>query len=461
MTRSSRSASQSKTSMPRTAAPGRVRPGRISWSSSSRWPSGSRPRSSARSANGTPGPTGPSTAHSSPRTWLTHRAPITAVGASKLVGMARLARKHEATGEALRSGDVSCAHVEVLAPMVRNREPEYARNETALLGAARVDARDDFGMVARHWRGIADDEMSKLDAREIHERRNLHVHKSLFGMGVLEGDLDADGTKILLKALDHCAPPDATGGPGAARSLAQRRADALVDICGAYLSGNGEGTAPVNLNVTMDHGTLTGAPPEDPRQVRCELEGFGPIPLATAFRLACDCSVTRVLDARRVRSPRPRPLHPPRLSRATQSVGDPRPRLRVPRLRPATRLVQRPPSRLVGTRRPHRRTEPLPAVSAPPHPLPRRRLGPPPPRRRHLPSPPNHPPATPPPHRHGRAPPATAWAREGYSLAEVCASELSRRARRRPRSPRRPFLIVRPTMGRTKRRPPSRVSSTR
>ena len=52
---------------------------------------------------------------------------------------------------------------------------------------------------------------------------------------------------------------------------------------------------PVNLNVTMDHGTLTGSPPADPRQVRCELEGFGPIPLATAFRLACDCSVTRVL----------------------------------------------------------------------------------------------------------------------------------------------------------------------
>ena len=154
---------------------------------------------------------------------------------------------------------------------------------------------DDFGMVARHWRGIADDEMSKLDAREIHERRNLHVHQSLFGMGVLEGDLDADGTKILLEALDHCAPPDATGGPVPPRSLAQRRADALVDICGAYLSGNAEGTVPVNLNVTMDHGTLTGSPPADPRQVRCELEGFGPIPLATAFRLACDCSVTRVL----------------------------------------------------------------------------------------------------------------------------------------------------------------------
>ena len=96
----------------------------------------------------------------SPRTWLTHRAPITAVGASKLVGMARLARKHEATGEALRSGDVSCAHVEVLAPMVRNREAEYARNEAALLGAAKSMRADDFGVVARHWRGIANDEMS-------------------------------------------------------------------------------------------------------------------------------------------------------------------------------------------------------------------------------------------------------------------------------------------------------------
>ena len=104
---------------------------------------------------------------------------------------------------------------------------------------------DDFAELARHWRGIADDELSKLDAAEIHERRNLHVHQSLFGMGVLEGDLDAEGTEILLTALDHAAPPDATGGPVPARSLAQRRADALVDICSGYLSGTGEGTVPV------------------------------------------------------------------------------------------------------------------------------------------------------------------------------------------------------------------------
>ena len=206
-------------------------------------------------------------------------------------------------------------------------------------------------------------------------------------MGVLEGDLDAEGTKILLEALDHCAPPDATGGPVPPRSLAQRRADALVDICGAYLSGNAEGTAPVNLNVTMDHGTLTGSPPADPRQVRCELEGFGPIPLATAFRLACDCSVTRVLmrgesevlDLGRSTRLASAAQHKALAIRDRGCVfpGCDRP----PAWCNAHHLVWWEHGGLTDD------TEPLPVVSAPPHPLSRRRLGPHPQRRRHLPSP--------------------------------------------------------------------------
>ena len=190
---------------------------------------------------------------------------------------------------------------------------------------------DDFGMVARHWRSIADDELSKLDAREIHERRNLHVHQSLFGMGVLDGDLDAEGTEILLKALDHCAPPGrdrrsrAAPVVGAtARRRARRHLRRLPQRqCRGHRAGQPQ----------RDHGPRHPhrAPPADPRQVRCELEGFGPIPLATAFRLACDCSVTRVLmrgDSEVLDLGRSTRL----VSRAAQSVGDPRPRLCVPRL---------------------------------------------------------------------------------------------------------------------------------
>ena len=153
----------------------------------------------------------------------------------------------------------------------------------------------------------------------------------------------------------HRTRPAVRCRPGRWRNAAP---DALVDICGAYLSGSGEGTAPVNLNVTMDHGTLTGSPPEDPRQVRCELEGFGPIPLATAFRLACDCSVTRVLMRGESEV-----LDLGRSTRLASAAQHKALAIRdrgcvFPGCDRPARLVQRAPPRLVGTRRPHRRTEP-------------------------------------------------------------------------------------------------------
>ena len=232
----------------------------------------------------------------SPRSWLAQRTPISRSTASRLVGMARLTRQFETTGEALHAGELSCAHLEVLAPMVRHREPEYERNEQVLVDTAAGMKVDDFAALAGAWRAIADDELSKLDAREIHERRNLHVHKSLYGMGVIGGDLDAEGTETLLRALDLACPPDPTGGPVPARSLAQRRADALVDLAAAFLAARGAGgRVAVGLTVTIDHGTLAGHPPADPRQLRCELERVGPVPLETAFRLACDCAVIRVV----------------------------------------------------------------------------------------------------------------------------------------------------------------------
>ncbi len=118
----------------------------------------------------------------SPRSWLAHRSPISRAGASRLVSMGRLARDHERTGEALHAGDLSCAHLEVLAPMVRHREPEYVRNEEVLVDTAASLKVDEFAELARAWRSIADDELSKLDAHEIYERRNFHVHRSLYGM---------------------------------------------------------------------------------------------------------------------------------------------------------------------------------------------------------------------------------------------------------------------------------------
>src|SRR5262249_15220840 len=133
--------------------------------------------------------------------WLAHRAPTTRACASKLMSQARLCRQHEATGEALADGDISCAHVEVLAPMIRGREPEYERAETVLLDAAKDLRPDEFAVAAHHWREIADDELSQIDAAAMHERRAVHISTTIGGLGSIVGDIQPDGVATILHAI--------------------------------------------------------------------------------------------------------------------------------------------------------------------------------------------------------------------------------------------------------------------
>ncbi len=71
--------------------------------------------------------------------------------------------------------------------------------------------------------------------------------------------------------LDALEPPDPTDGPRPPRTLAQRRAAALMRLVG------GEEPPKVNIDVLIDVETLAGRPPADPTQGCCELVGLGPI----------------------------------------------------------------------------------------------------------------------------------------------------------------------------------------
>jgi Domain of unknown function (DUF222) len=237
----------------------------------------------------------------SARAWLAARAPVTGYGASRLVGMARLCRRFPRTAEALASGDVSCAHVEVVAPMVRRREEQYAANEETLLESAGRFSVDDFARVALKWREFADDELAREDAAAVYDHRFFLVSRGVRGAGILAGELDPEATESLLEALDLIAPPDPDGLPEGRRSLAQRRADGLVDLARAYLAAQQQAGRPdVGVQVSVDHDTLNGHSLEDRAldSVRCALARFGIIPAETARRLACDCHIGRViLDA--------------------------------------------------------------------------------------------------------------------------------------------------------------------
>jgi hypothetical protein len=227
--------------------------------------------------------------------WLTANTAMTRATAVKVCASARLVHANEQTAKALEVGDVTVAHVEVLASAVRRREELYAEHEDTLLNAAGALSPDDLVTVARRWRSLADDQLAALHATSSHEHRYLHVSPT-FGGGRIDGFLDPVATATLIAALDAHSVPDSADGLEAPRSLSVRRADALVMLAEQSLSDPERGgRSEATLNVVIDVETLLGNMSTDFCDARCDLEHYGPVGRAIAGRLACDAKVARIV----------------------------------------------------------------------------------------------------------------------------------------------------------------------
>ncbi len=216
--------------------------------------------------------------------WLTANTPMTRATAVRMCATARLVHENEQTATALGAGDVSVAHVEVLATAVRRREQLYPEHEDTLLSAAGASSPDDLVTVARRWRSLADD-----------ERRYLQVSPTSGG-GRIDGFLDPVATASLIAALDALQPLDPADALEP-RSLSVRRADALVMLAERSTDPDGRGGARATINMLVDVDTLLGGAGTDPCRARCDLAGFGPVGRAVAERLACDARVARIVMA--------------------------------------------------------------------------------------------------------------------------------------------------------------------
>jgi hypothetical protein len=177
----------------------------------------------------------------------------------------------------------------VAARAARHAEDIYADHEDGVLDAAAITTPDQFRTVMAHWRDIADDEIGREPAGTRFERRHLHISQVLDGWAHLEGALDAEAAASIVQVLDTLEPPDPVGGPRSPRTLAQRRADALVRLA------NGAAPRVVSLDALVDVDTLQGRLPADFTALRAEVRGIGPVDRETILRLACDASVGRIL----------------------------------------------------------------------------------------------------------------------------------------------------------------------
>ena len=193
------------------------------------------------------------------------------------------------TRDAIERGEVSLAGARVLA-FARDVDPEaFASVEDSLVEAARIHSVADLGRVAAYWRHAV--EAGDAGEGALRRRRRLHASISLEGMVRVDGDLDPETGETLLTALGAVMDAEARSGAEDGRTPAQRRADALGEICRQWLDRSDRpsvaGERP-HLTVTVaDHVLTSGR--------ISELDHTGPVDPEVARRIACDASVTRVV----------------------------------------------------------------------------------------------------------------------------------------------------------------------
>ncbi len=225
--------------------------------------------------------------------WLVARHRLSPSTATRRVRVARALTDMPQAARACAAGELSDAAVAILASARESHPEAFTRCEEALLQAARTLPVPGLRSVVAYWQQAQDLDRAEQDEDERLGRRRLHASPTLGGMVRLDGDLDPEAGQLLLSALQAVMDADAkTRRTPELRNPAQRRADALGEICRMWLDSSDRpevlGERP-HVVVTLDLEALEG------RVGRSELQDWGPVTPETARRIACDARVSRVI----------------------------------------------------------------------------------------------------------------------------------------------------------------------
>jgi hypothetical protein len=234
--------------------------------------------------------------HLSAASWLASTCNVGRGTARAQVRVAGALKDMPTTRRALESGEVSMSAARVLTA-ARDTDPvAFARSEAQLVQAARLHRVADLQRVTSFWREQVGRERGPDGDDGLRARRRLHASVTFEGMVRLDGDLDPESGETLLSALGAVMDAGAKGqGEDDPRSVAQRRADALHEICRQWLDLHGRpavaGERP-HLVVTVPAEVLAGT-----SSGPAECDHVGPVPAEVARRVGCDASVMRVVMA--------------------------------------------------------------------------------------------------------------------------------------------------------------------
>jgi hypothetical protein len=225
----------------------------------------------------------------SPIDWIRFNCHMTSNAAADRVAVGERMGDLVETTDAMVSGQIGFAHMTVMARTANALGDKF--KESKLLDKALENSPGKFHHICRHYRHAADRTGYEAEQAALVETRWLSLSTAEDGALLVNGALDPVGGAALRMALQPLA---SRSGKDDDRKYDRRLADALVDMAMFALDTGmvpQQASQRTHLQVTTSLETLLGlegAP-------AAEMEFSLPISSTTVERLACDCSVTRIL----------------------------------------------------------------------------------------------------------------------------------------------------------------------
>ena len=210
--------------------------------------------------------------------WIRFNCAMTSNAAADRVAVGQQVAGLPESVQALAQGKIGFAHLSVMARTAGAVGERFCESE--LLEQACENSPGKFHHLCRHYRHAADPKAYAEEQAELVENRRLSMSTWEDGSLLLNGVLDPIGGAVLRSALEPLAR---RSGAHDDRDRERRQADALVELAAA-----GQQT---QLQVTSSVETLLGLVGSP----AAEMEFSLPVSALTVERLACDCSLTRVL----------------------------------------------------------------------------------------------------------------------------------------------------------------------
>jgi Domain of unknown function (DUF222) len=165
--------------------------------------------------------------------WLRHHARRSGRDAARCAGTARRLRQLPVTAAAYGDGVLSSGQVQAIVANLKDRTVDlFAHHETELVPEVAGLSVSDTAVAMQDWARRADAVVGD-DPEPALPERSLHLSRILDGRRELSGSFDPEGGAVIATALRLATTRDIDGEPR--RSPAQRRGDALVDVCRWFL----------------------------------------------------------------------------------------------------------------------------------------------------------------------------------------------------------------------------------